>query len=326
MKAFSSGVLATLCITVGLAAPALADDPLKRFSIDLIPSYTLTTEGDANPINQPLASAVNNTNTFRLSGRFTAEITKGSIVYYDRQEVPFQLGRVNNVYTGAPQGAVNAGLAPATVSPPGGIYPGAAVDRFETYAFQHEFNRTFAVEAGYFRRSRYLGAYADGPQNPGGIYAAYGGPFVGTIVNFLNVPKNGSLFTFTARAIEVRHNAATDAPLVESVLPAGGYPPSTVVYGDRPIGLESLTLHIPTNHLFFPFIEYLRGMDYFNNEPSPETQNVFIYGFAFPVARDVIFHAVALNLHEVAQGETFPTPDAVKVTNINVGLNIHLGL
>ena len=320
--AFTSGVLATFCLTASLVAPASADDPLKRFSIDLIPSYTLSTNGDQNPPNLPLASQLNNTNTFRLSGRFTAEIAKGSTIYYDRQEVPFQLGRVSNVYTGAPAGAP----VPTAVNVPGGVYTGALVDRFETYAFQHDFNSTFAVEGGYFRRSRYLGAYPDGSQNPGGIYAAYGGPFVGIIANFVKVPHNGPLFTFTARGIEVRHNSATDATLAEGVLPSGGYPPGTVVYGDRPIGLESLTVHIPTNHLFFPFVEYLRAMDYFNNEPSPETQNVFIYGFAIPVHRDVIFHAVAFNLHETAQGETFPTPDAVKVTNINLGFNIHVGL
>ena len=306
---FTAGVLTALCLTAGLAAPAAADDVLSRFSIDLIPSYTLSTNGDQNPINLPVAQQQTDTNTFRLSGRFTASLAKGSFVYYDRQEVPFQLGRVSNVYT--PVGSLTI---------PGGVYPGALVDRFETFAFQHDFNQTFAVESGYFRRSRYLGADPDGCCNVGGVYAAYGGPFVGTIVNFGKVPKNGPLFTFTARAIEVRHNPADDAGIL------GSYPTGTVIYGDRPIGNMSLTLHIPTNRLIFPFFEYLRAMDYFNNEPSPEVQNAFIYGFAVPVVRDVVFHAVAFNLNETNNGVTFPRPDVVKVTNINAGFNIHVGL
>jgi hypothetical protein len=292
MRAIAAAA-AGLSIVACAAQAARADDVFSRLTLNFTPKYVKSTQSDQT--DPSAAAGTGATDTVRLDYGAVYRLDRRDSVSYDNVNAAFTLGRA---YLPTAHGAFP-------------LYVGAVVDRTQTLAIRRRLNSALQLNAGYFWRSRSCCPGDDDPRAP--LHAGYGGDFIGAEINFANVPRDGPLFTYTARALYVPHHASAELQAQH---------PGTTIVSNRFILPQTLIFHVPFpwDRKLHPFVAYTHGANFFNNEAVPEQQNIMNYGFVRPVSRDVTFRAAIFNLKQTHQAATFPGQETARFTTFDAAL------
>ncbi len=289
----SAAAIVGFSIVACVATTARADDVFSNLTLSATPKFVTSTESDQT--NPSAAHGTGATNTELLDYGAVYRLDRRDSLSYDNFNAAFTLGRV---YLPTPHGAFP-------------LYVGSVVDRMQTLAIRHKINSALQLNAGYFWRSR---SCCPGDNDPNAVlHAGYGGDFIGADFSFANFARGGPLFTYSGRALYVPHHPSSELQAQH---------PGTTIVSNRFILPQSLTFHVPFpwDRKLRPFVTYMHGANFFNNEAAPEQQNIMNYGFVRSVGRNFAFRAAIFNLKQTHQAASFPGEETARYSTFDTGL------
>jgi hypothetical protein len=292
------GVIAAL-ITILAALPAavLADDHTP--ALDIVPTAIWDT-------NATTATALGN------------PAVNGDIVIQGTATVPllwhtaFSYDRIQN-------GSIHSGIGQVTDASGATLNPGSVRDTIGQYRLDYT-NRGLGAEFGYFERHRICcpatasaNNATPASQHVGFVQLSYATPPIKALGN--------AFISYAISGKEGRHDPT--AAFLASVPPGLNNPRSELLGISHNV---SAIIPIDEKSGFIMSASFLWGaFDFYDNAPFAYNYNIYVFGLNKRINKYLSFVGTVFNVKQRPQGSPFTYPNAVSITNVAVGLDVHIG-
>ena len=321
-RSLFSRVAALGFAAVGFAiatAPALADDFLKRITIDIAPNYQLSATGDAAAANPAGFTNLGYTNDHQVPATaqldYGANITvdKRTNIYFSHSNLDFAIGRV------------------LTLGPKTALVSGLIADHTDTVGLNHDLSGGLFGRIYYFDHVRQdvTGLCLNQQKCPDSTGQQTGNPEsidehgygAGFTYNFGPKTRIGQLLSVgvDAKYIPRSSTPPTAAPNLGGL---GAY------VGSQWLFPYSITAKIPVLPVrtTIPYIGYERASVLFRDEATPEVFNVTVMGITQVVSKEVLLSITSLNFSGCRCADTVPPPDNIRFAQVLLKLDYKLNL
>jgi hypothetical protein len=318
--------VAAVSLLLGAAVPARADDFGSRFTLSVAPNFQVSTAGDqaAGPPAgfSKLGYTNDNANpqTLQLDYGLDFKIDKVLHLFYEHSNFDYALGRI------------------LTVAPHVSLTTGILADRQDTIGLQRGFGHGLVGQIYYFNKVRadvsglclnqesctsaQLGGTQGGAVtgNPSSIddhgYGLHGGYSFG--------PKTrlGQPFTLGVDAQYIPRPSIAPTGEAANLGGLGSY------VGSQWLFPYSLTVKIPIfpDPTIIPLAEYERADVLYRAEATPEVYNLIAAGIVKVINKNATLSILNVHLNGCKCADTVPPPDNVRISVLEVKLDLHTGL